>query len=439
MFKNLQAEEAEALLRVRAHRNAAGDCIHMQFSRYGKRVKLDRYLRDHPGLHEKLRQKPSDDSLVDDLIERYLPSRGLVALESPQRYLRGEEGLHLTEAAMYSLQSFHSTESSWNINGRNRSISWIREATWKQSDNGVLAESQVDRDAAWSGIEQACRLLQMDMATNPGSFALDVLWLFAITMDEGQVLHLACQLAQHISLLSGLVLGVQNPYHNMFTGLFRFIQDSLSTGNLSFKDFHARISEVLVDIIVKRVHAGSVDGICNETLSLMHKVVAPSTRERIKAALQIVTINKASNEDFTRVAVILARMHLRDGDYLTAHALHRAITDRRDDMKGGIFNLFESLRCCALLGDWDEFARVAGFLEIGLDSLIEDLPRGLVFVRNISNIFRRSCYSLKKVLMFIKEDKARTDRRDLGIAWLWLDQVLQDILRAHAIGRECTT
>lgn len=365
--KKLQPEEVEALLRVKAYRTAVGDSVHLQFSRYGKPIRLERYLRDHPRLHKKLRQNPSDESMVDDLVERYLPSRGLVVLESPQRYLRGEEGLHLTEAAMYSLKSFRATNSSWDISGCSLSIAWIRTATWEHHNEAIMAELQVDRDAAWCKIELAYQLLQTDMESHPGSFALDLLSLFAVIMDEGQVPRLVCQLAQYISSLSEVVLGVQSAYHNLFTALLRLVQDSSSTGTLSFKDFHTRISEFLIDIIIARIRAGSADGTYSKTLSLMHKVVAPSKRGRIKATLQLATTTADSNESFVRVAVVLARMHLRDGDYLAAHALNQTIRGRCDGTSDVPSGVFEPLRWAAILGRWDYFDMLAGFMEVGVD------------------------------------------------------------------------
>lgn len=288
LYKNLQPDEALGLLRIKAYRNAVDLSVRMQFSRYGRPIserRLERYLRDHPSLQSKLQRHPPDEDTIDNLIEIFLPSRGLVALGTPQKYLRDEEWSYITESAIFSLQIFHTIDYSWKIDGQNLSIVLIGEATWEEHEYGVMAELQADRDSAWGRIKEAFQLFQTDMENSPDSFALDILVLFSVLVEEGEVLHLARQLAQHLSLLSGLVLGAQSPYHAMFVGLAKIMQQSLSTVSVSFTEFYKRVSEVLIDIAIARVHSGSADGTYSKKLGDICEVVGPPKRDKYKVAL----------------------------------------------------------------------------------------------------------------------------------------------------------
>lgn len=441
LHKNLRSDEVLALLRIEAYRNSTGDSspIPIQFSRYGRpigRKRLVRYHHDHPHLGEWMRRHPPDDAMVRNLIESFLPSRGLAVISPTQQFLRDGEWCTITETVLLSFQRFKHSNRSWELNGRNLSIILFREATWKQGISNIMAVSRKVRNCAYSRIQRAYEILETDLRSQPGSLSLDTLWLLHDMIEDGEFLGLGCQLVRHLCRLSEVIFGNQSPYFAMFLGLKKVLGDWNHPDTLSFKQLHSRVSEALIDIIASRVHSGSTNGTCHETMETMHKMVGSSKKAVSKAALGVMVNRATSNEEHERVAGILIRMYLEDGEYMAAYPLCKKTTQMCDDIKRGIFYLHRALECYALLEDWEEFERVVAMLELGYDKLLEDLHWEDILFNTFFNDFGRRAGDLKTVLVSIKKDNYRDDYQEAEIGIKWLEEVLRIVLEAQSMKLE---
>jgi len=247
--KNLRDDEIVNLMRIKVSRDAVGKQI--MFLRYGTLIssrRLDRRLREKQHLWQKVLQQGSSETDIDDLLQNYLPSRGLVALEChPSAGLRGDEMLHITESSIFSLRVIGESDTRWCFK-RTPKSPWLLYAAL--FDRDPMAQAKVERKHAWMFIEEACNTMSQDIAEAPDEIALQLLWVMSKNNVAGKQPLLGYQLMRHASQLFALSFGPKHPYSILFAAAA-----SMTYSITSYGYFRGCLIEVLTDVVMKKLRA----------------------------------------------------------------------------------------------------------------------------------------------------------------------------------------
>lgn len=312
LSKRLRADEVLALLRVKAARDADGAPV--AFSRHGRPItmkNLKRYKRDSPKAQVLTESHAVAKASVDDLIQNFLPSRGLVALvPRPSKGLRGDEALYVTESSIASLRSFENATVQWRLERNPESPRMLYAALFNRD---VAAPEEPYGNIPWSLVDSACNIMRRDVMQTPDEFIIEFIWVMSQGSVLSELVDLAHHLMRHASQLLQLTLGQEHPYSVLAAGATKLARDSLS-----FKHFQLCLSEVFVDAITKRTQSiGQGGTLCPEEL---HKA-SPQQLKLFESALGV--------SEMDRLAVLLTLVSLRErSDTVTeVLALHQNCQD----------------------------------------------------------------------------------------------------------------
>lgn len=302
VHKNLQPEEVLALLQIKAFRKSRGAPV--EFSRYGQPIssrRLERFLREHPELQERLKKLSLDEVTIDKEIQNYLPSRGLAAFTPrPSRSLQPEEALCISESAAYALRTYHDNYVHWNFQTQAPESPPI---ILTACDN-IMSISEATRKSGWRSIKEACDGMPAEILRSRENFTLDFLWLLDQIAAREDLIHLTYQLTKYVHQLFEACLGPTHPYTVLFSGAEKLIRDTTT-----FKHFQVLVSEALVDAVVDRLMAGTV-GVCyRPTFFFMYNNISQGRQQKFVEAMDYHADKKDLDENNrTEVTVAVGQL-----------------------------------------------------------------------------------------------------------------------------------
>ena len=251
--KNLRDDEVVNLTRIKVSRDAVGKSI--TFLRYGTLIpprRLYRRLREKRHLQQKVLKQGSSEADIDDLLQNYLPSRGLVALEPhPSAGLRGDEMLHIIESSIFPLRAFGTSDVRWCFEHMAYSPWLLYVGLF---DRDPMAQTEAERKHAWEFIERACYIMRQDISRVPDESALLLLWVMSKDNVAGKQPLLGYQLMRHASQLFASSFGPKHPYSILFAGAASMTYNITSCGC-----FWSCSREVLINVVKKRLSSGMAE------------------------------------------------------------------------------------------------------------------------------------------------------------------------------------
>lgn len=159
--KNLRPDEALAMVRVKARRDATNTAS--EFWKHGSIItseKLERYLRDNPLALKKAQSFITEEPATNGAVESLLPPHIIVL--SPQKPMRTENNLYSVELALSALQSLHKSNvrMSFNLRRMNSMESFRRAISSFRSPN------YSKRAYGWRYLHSSFKALDSDITMN---------------------------------------------------------------------------------------------------------------------------------------------------------------------------------------------------------------------------------------------------------------------------------
>ncbi|KAH6885331.1 Clr5 domain-containing protein [Thelonectria olida] len=215
--KNLTSNEAIAMARVQARREARG--ADSEFWRHGRpftAMQLERYLRNHPHVVTQLKKHVPQDLLRKGRIEELLPSHIVVLTPSPS--LIGDASLHSLEGVVLTVRDYINSYTAEDWDHLNRLALFDSEVADEVNGQPKFMDwTQVPPEATKYLLDDHFNWLQNDMSKRKPNFICTLVYYAAARSEHPEFAQMWLRHARDSSVA---IKGRTHPLSVAFSEIF---------------------------------------------------------------------------------------------------------------------------------------------------------------------------------------------------------------------------